>query len=345
MSACWRALAQQPDISIHVLAYKPPSGSFDTNLLAHVPHTLLEEGERGDASALSRIVRDTQPDVVVVPGWMNPAYLRVINESKLSELPVVMTMDTSYRGGFRQRLARYRLRSYFRRVSQVVVAGERAWQYARRLGFSEPQIHRGVYAYDDQLFDPIGEDRGHWPRRFLFVGRYVPEKGLATLIDAYARYRQHVSDPWPLTTCGAGPLKDHLASVQGVQDYGFVQPDKLSDVLANHGVFVLPSHYEPWGVVVAEACAAGLPIIVTEQVGASVEIVRSLYNGLVVPTADADRLTDAMTWFHQQADSLPTMGRHSHLSAKPYAARLWGLRWDGILQQAARVDYANIGNR
>ena len=71
----------------------------------------------------------------------------------------------------------------------------------------------------------------------------------------------------------------HLVGVHGVEMLGFVQPDDLPAVLERAGCLVLPSRFEPWGVVVHEAAAAGLPIVCTPVCGAATRLVLDGYNG------------------------------------------------------------------
>jgi glycosyltransferase involved in cell wall biosynthesis len=211
----------------------------------------------------------------------------------------------------------------------VFVAGERAWQFARQLGVPETKIYRGVYGFDWPAFEGVYENRvahGPWPRQFLFMGRYVPVKGLEYLLPAYRKYRGMVSDPWPITFCGQGPLKNQIAAEEGAKDLGFVQPADQPEVMQRHGVFVLSSTYEPWGVALAEAMSSGLPAICTEEVGASVDLVRSCHNGLTVPTGDIQGLADGLKWMHDHYDRLPEMGRHAREFASAHSADLWAQR-------------------
>ena len=173
-----------------------------------------------------------------------------------------------------------------------------------------------------------------WPARFLYVGRYAPEKGLDTLLAAYAAYRAGVADPWPLTCCGAGPLAGSLANQPGVEDRGFVQPADQPAEWARAGAFVLASRYEPWGVAAGEACAAGLPVICTEAVGAGVELVRSYYNGLRVPTDDVPALARALTWAHRNHDRLERMGAAGVGLAMAYDGPVWAER---VAELAAEI--------
>jgi glycosyltransferase involved in cell wall biosynthesis len=118
-----------------------------------------------------------------------------------------------------------------------------------------------------------------------------------------------------------------VAGAPGVTDLGFVQPAELPGILLHHGVFVLASRFEPWGVALAEAMASGLPAICTEACGASIDLVRHLHNGLLIPTEDAGALAQAMGWMQAHADQLPEMGRRAREFAVAFASEEWAGRW------------------
>jgi glycosyltransferase involved in cell wall biosynthesis len=194
-------------------------------------------------------------------------------------------------------------------------------------------VYRGLYGIDWRAFQTAYERRastGQWPKRFLFVGRFVQEKGIDLLLKAYAGYRTTVPEPWPLSLCGCGKLPGGVG-MEGVTDLGFVQPIHQPSVFAEHGVFVLPSRHEPWGVALVEAAAAGLPLISSEACGASVELVRPWHNGLLVPAGDSAALRGALLALHQAVDRLPKMGENACHLAGAFCAETWAERWARLL--------------
>jgi len=343
MAACWRELASQPGIDVHVLFFAglDPTGetSFNPKMPEGVSYTLVDDRARSDSSSIESIVRAERPDVVILPGWSQPAYSRLAGSASLRNARFVMAMDTPFRGELRQRIARLWLGRLLKNVDRVVVPGERARAYALTLGFPADRIDLGTYAYDHMLFNEKllikrTEQAGGWPRRFLFVGRYIPQKALDVLVAAYGQYRDSVTDPWPLDCCGKGPLRHLLINVPGIHDHGFVQPDAQPALFAEHGVFVLPSRYEPWGVVVAEAMASGLPVICSSACNAAVSMLHTFWNGLEVPVDDAPALAHAMRWMHDNETRLPEMGRAAAAIAKAYSATQWAVRWREICHAA-----------
>jgi glycosyltransferase involved in cell wall biosynthesis len=329
MAACWRALAERPDVELSIIAFAPEGdAAFSQSIMAGLRYELLDPIKRNDSDYIRERVSSLAPDVVVIPGWLHPPYVALASDSKLQRVRFVMGIDTSFTGSWRQRLARLKIGKLIDRMDLVVVAGERAFQLAKHLKVPDAKILRGVYGYDDRWLALTQQERSKdWPRHFLYVGRYVPEKAIGVLLDGYSRYRDSVDDPWPLTCCGTGPMAHTIAAAKGVLNLGFIQPADLPNLFLKHGAFVFVSRFEPWGVALAEAMASGLPAICSEAVGASVELVRHLHNGLLIATDHASALADAMRWMHEHYDRLPEMGQRAREFAMPFAAQRWAERW------------------
>jgi len=164
-------------------------------------------------------------------------------------------MDTPFRNDIRQLAAPIVLGAYINSLDGALVAGTRAAAYASHLGFAKRRIFTGLYGYDATGLESAWKNRlAAWPSAFIFVGRYVDEKGISTLLSGFRLYRSISSNPWRLICCGRGPLRDQVVAEAHVEDRGFVKPSELPAALASAGCFILPSNYEPWGVAWAEAC-------------------------------------------------------------------------------------------
>lgn len=331
MAACWRELERRSDINTSLLC-RASSIPWSSGILERLPvlRTLTRQ-ELGDDELIHELVVARQPDVVVLPGWTYRCFNGLPFYRDLAHCRFILAMDNPWQGTWRQRFARLKVGALLDRMDAVAVAGERCYQFARHLGVPEAKILRGTYGIDFDHFSAIHQSRlsasSSWPRRFLFTGRFAKEKGLDVLIKAYKAYRQRVVSPWPLSCCGRGSLEPMLQSVEGVENHGFVQPSEMGAMYANAGVFVLPSHFDPWPLAVVEASAAGLPVICTEACGSAVETVRSFYSGLVVPTDNVDAFRNAMTWVHNHHDLLPQYGSRASQFAAAYSAQAWADRW------------------
>ena len=339
MAACWRALAARPGVDVHIVLpqqlFNWQKNRFGDELEGLSNEMFLPKDPNIEAWLLEAVTRQ-RPDAVVVCGWIYWPYTRLVRSPALREARMILGMDSPWRGTWTQRLARFRLAPTLRRCSVVVTAGERSATYARKLGVPEERIRTGYYGFDYQRFGRVAAFRpaSSWPRQFLFVGRYVAQKDLGTLVAAYARYRGLVSDPWGLTCCGDGRESGLLVNQPGVVDIGFKLPSELPEVFRTHGAFVMASHFEPWGVAIAEAAASGLPLVCTTACGASVDLIRPYYNGLVAAPRDVEGLARAMQWVHEHESELPLMGQRSHALAEAFSAESWAARWHNYLLEA-----------
>lgn len=334
MAACWQALAKRPGIDVHVLHTRKlfqRQNPFDLDpLMNGISNQEFSKDTPQINEWLLQEVAKHKPDVMVMCGWIFWPYTRLMAEKELAGARVILGMDSPWRGTAVQRLSRWRLRNIVAHSDMVVTAGERSAEYARHMGVDVDRIRSGYYGFDYDRFSPVADrrvTRGAWPRQFLFVGRYVPQKDLATLTKAYAEYRAGVSDPWGLTCCGSGPDAHLLRDQPGVTDRGFTQPDEQAGIFAEHGAFVLASNFEPWGVVLAEAAASGMPLICTTACGAGLDLVRDGVNGLRIEPGDVSALARAMRWMHDHEAQLASMGREGQALARRFSADAWAERW------------------
>jgi glycosyltransferase involved in cell wall biosynthesis len=170
----------------------------------------------------------------------------------------------------------------------------------------------------------LPNEKGAAPR-FLYVGRYVPEKGVDDLLAAYTKYREATTEPWPLECVGTGPLAGSIRAMPGTVDFGFVQPDRLPALLhARPGAFVFSSRVEPWGVALQEAGAAGLPLVCSDASGAGVHLVQDGYNGFLFEAGNVEHL---MRRLLQMASLSPAdrlaMARASYELSRQFTPARW----------------------
>jgi glycosyltransferase involved in cell wall biosynthesis len=199
---------------------------------------------------------------------------------------------------------------FLKRCDRFVVPGKSAFEYLRSLGAPANSIFTAPNAVDSAWFASQAEKAKHnasvirerfgLPSRFLlFVGRLVSEKGVFDLLQAYAKLASDVRSEVGLVFAGDGACKKALLerashSAGTVFFPGFVEREDLAGLYALAEAFILPTHSDPWGLVVNEAMACGLPIIVTKVAGCAPDLVEDGWNGYVVPPANPDRLRAAI---------------------------------------------------
>jgi glycosyltransferase involved in cell wall biosynthesis len=286
--------------------------------------------EAPDASAVLARVRAFEPDTVFAASWDVGAYRQVCRRMRGEALRLLF-MDNAWLGTPKQWAGRFVSPLVIRPTFDAVfLAGEPQARFARRLGFPEDRILWGVDTCDHPAFAAVHRAGATPPKAFLFVGRLAAEKGVDILAQAYERYRRAVRQPWPLLVAGTGPMEHVLSGVPGVTLLGFVQPQDAPDLFAQAGCLLLPSRFEPWGVVIHEATAAGRAVVCTTACGASTRLVLDGYNGLVIGPGDVSALADAMAHMSAADDaSRATMGRRSAQLSEQFTP----VRWATYLQE------------
>ncbi|HYF37917.1 MAG TPA: glycosyltransferase [Prosthecobacter sp.] len=202
------------------------------------------------------------------------------------------------------------------------LAGGRAHaDYLFQLGMCRTRIFLGYDAVDNahfarpqRLSEPVGEG-------FLASARFVEKKNLPNLLRAYAIYVKSCAadEAWPLTLLGDGDLRPRLeamVSELGLQDLvtmpGFKQYQELPGYYRAARVFIHASTTEQWGLVVNEAMAAGLPVIVSNRCGCAPDLVRGGVNGYAFNPFDVEEMARAMMKMTKlPEDRLVTMGQES----------------------------------
>jgi glycosyltransferase involved in cell wall biosynthesis len=204
---------------------------------------------------------------------------------------IVAGSDTQWTGGkqwLNVLLSRFRHRQWF---SHIWIAGTYQYEYAKKLGFKNKNIIFYHYTADVYLFQNVSIEnkKEHYPKTFLYIGRFHPVKGLKILQKAWSNIADKKG--WTLTLVGSGKI-DFYDSTITVKK--FMEPEELTQEMQNAGCFILPSVKESWAVVLHEAGSAGLPIISTEICGAAPYFVINNYNGYLVKEKSVEELKNAM---------------------------------------------------
>lgn len=328
MAASLRALKRQTECKLLIYCWpNQPDAPFDMAQFEDLGD-IFDRTASTPAGIHSRVSK-FQPDAVLTSGWADKGYIRVCRRLKAIGIPIIAGCDAQWRGSLKQTIARYTAPLHINRaISALWVTGERQAIYGRYLGYSGSNLWDGYYACDRARFDTGNRlggpgDSNTVDPYFLFVGRYASEKGIDILAEAYQQYSSSTSAPWRLVCAGAGPLGRRLLNA-GAEDLGFMQPAQLPRLMQNAGGFVLPSSYEPWGVVAQEAAASGLPLILSDEVGAGVHLLRDGLNGLKFPSGDAGALSNCLTRLHNTSwEKRLEMSRHSEAFSKQYTPENW----------------------
>jgi glycosyltransferase involved in cell wall biosynthesis len=293
--------------------------------------------EELDREGLKSLARELKPGLIVCFGWMDQDYLSVAR-TRSRDCPAVMTMDNQWLGTARQHLgvfwSRLRLRSLF---DYVWVPGPRQHRFARRLGFPDDRIRDGLYVANATNFDPIwqGLKTTGPTKRLVFTGRYAPAKGLSTLWEAFIAYHDLHDSALELWCIGTGALFSEKPEHPKIKHLGFVQPSEFSERLEGGGVFILPSTFEPWGLVVQEFALAGFPLVLSQNVGAA-DVFLGADNGLLLPAVNRDALIEVIAGIDALTDrELAAMSRASRTRAERLSAANWARQASAFMERRA----------
>lgn len=223
------------------------------------------------------------------------------------------------------------LDSVLDRSAGVVATGsETARRYEDLLGDDRPVTNVPYYVpLEEWLALPLIEQVAPDEKiRFVTVAQLIPRKGIDVLVAAC---RKLPESGWRLDVFGDGPSRPSLQSM--IDDARLpvtlhprvAFPDRVAAFGGRH-CFVFPTRWDGWGMVVAEALAAGLPVISTDQAMAACEFIEDGIQGWLGPAESGTFLADRMRHVMQHRDALPAMSRRARTALDGYRPELGAAR-------------------
>jgi 1,2-diacylglycerol 3-alpha-glucosyltransferase len=309
-------------------------------------HLLLN---RGVTRALGR----ADPTLILCGGYNYLASWQAQRWARRHNVPFLLWSESHARDMRSRRAAVELLKSeFFAQCTGFVVPGKAALEYLRTYKITEDWIFTAVNAVDNGFFAKnanFARQSAHElrsqlnlpDRYFLFTGRLVKEKGIFELISAYARLNESLRDQIGLVFVGDGPcrheLQNHGASLSSkmVRFVGFVQREQLPMYYGLAEILVLPTYTDTWGLVVNEAMACGLPILVTEVAGCAIDLVTENWNGKIVPGRDVEALAAAMQELAGDPAHSRWMGANSSTRIQSYSPERWA---EGVVQLTRKAE-------
>jgi glycosyltransferase involved in cell wall biosynthesis len=229
------------------------------------------------------------------------------------------------------------LRKLFSQVAGCLYIGIHNKEYYRHYGASENRLFSVPYVVDNEFFADCAEQlspkrasiRANWNivddrPVVLFAGKLVSWKQPGMLLEAYRRVRRRYQ--CALLYAGDGPLRDTLErqaceyNIPDVRFAGFLNQRELPMAYAAADILVLPSAYEPWGLVVNEAMNFGMAIVASDRVGAAGDLLHPGVNGYIFSHTSVDQLEAALEGLLPDSTRYRTFGQ-----ASSRIIRSWGL--------------------
>ncbi len=300
--------------------------------------------------------------LVHVAGWSNPHILFLILASRLFFYPVTVESDTQ----FNQNISRWKkiikkglYPILFKFPKYFLPGGIRQEKYLVHYGVNPKKIIHAqmtvnveyIQGYIKKIASVDREklrtsyDIGKNDVVFLFVGRLLNWKGIRELIDAFKLIDKPNAKLWIV---GNGDLAEEvkISSEKNtkIKYLGRIGDDRLWNVYHAADVFVIPSHHEPWGLVVNEAMAVGLPIIATDNVGCVDDLILQNREGLVIRPKDIVALTEAMHFMLSNPEKRVQMSNNAACTIQSWTLKNEAgnmmTAWKAVMMEKCRRAYS-----
>jgi 1,2-diacylglycerol 3-alpha-glucosyltransferase len=291
------------------------------------------------------------PDALAICGYDSPVMLAALAWGNRKKKIAILMSESKADDQPRRCWKEYLKRRLVKRYDAGLVGGSPQIEYASSLGMPSARIFGGYDVVDNDAFAQgaaaVRKKEMQWRQKlhlpkpfFLTVSRFIEKKNLFRLIAAYKQYRV-ASDynSWDLVICGSGPLekplKDAAADLPAIHFPGFQQHDELKAFYGLAGVGILASsHFEQWGLVVNEAMAAGLPVLVSRACGCARDLVQEGVNGFSFDPYDVAGLAELMAKMSNGIVDVGTMGMASSRLISKWSLELFANNLFGALEAA-----------
>ena len=329
------ALNSQDDVEYFgVFLCPPPQGNVLYQLPKRAPYIFLGDPATPPGSASHRrlskeareYIKKLDFSAAIIGGYDSRFKLWVLRHCQRRGIPTALFADSNIRAergrSLKKKLKHFAKRIFLkyviRQVDLIIPMNSRGVAYWRYYGASRNRIvcSTSFCAVDvsavravnrEELFARYKLD----PKcRLIFTAaRLVPVKALHLMVEAFTK--SGLADQgWVWAVAGAGPLRQQLEQQAGklngnaIRFLGPVEPADIPALMAQSELFVLPSIYEPHGIVVTEAMAVGTPVIAADCCGAARDLVRNGKTGWLFKNGDSENLRMLLTEINRDTGAL-----------------------------------------
>jgi glycosyltransferase involved in cell wall biosynthesis len=255
-------------------------------------------------------------DVLWLHGHNYAANLIALTAAKSAGLRVMMRGETHLglpSGRIKSVLRRPAMSTLYRFCDRVLAIGSANAAFYRAMGVPKDKIFLVPYSVDNERFVRSAtldaRQRLEVRERFklptdqpvvLYAAKFTPRKRPGDLLEAVGRLKSKTDQPFTVLMVGSGELEHQLRAfcaehaLDNVLFTGFVNQSELPALYGASDIFVLPSEHEPWGLAVNEAMCAGIPVVVSREVGCVADLVQDGVNGYTPAAGDIEGFAKAL---------------------------------------------------
>jgi len=305
------------------------------------------------------LIRKSRFDAAILPGYFYFTAWIGIAAAKWYGTPILFVTDShdlrswNTQSPWKLRFKKWLVRRIFSLGSAVLVSSSGGVEYVKSLGFSRERVFLIPTSVDNDWWTAQASKVDRAATRVawkipedgtvaLFCAKLQRWKGPMDLLEAFAR--ANVPNSY-LVLAGDGPEKNNLERrttelglAERVRFLGFLNQSRLPSVYCAADLFVLPSLFEPFGLVVNEAMLCGLPVAVSDRVGAKFDLVRPEENGYVFPAGDVKALAGVLREILPDAPKRARMGAAARRRMETWSPREYVESVVQAVQSAKRFD-------
>jgi glycosyltransferase involved in cell wall biosynthesis len=366
-----RALAKRMEVTAVALSGKSVFYAWEAGPEAHEFRrvTLFPEHDSATLSQGQTVPRvqkalyDARPEVIAIPSWGHPEMLAALLWGLRSGTPCVVMTDSNQYDKRRWFVIEAVKRRIIRLFQAGLVPSKKERSYLEVLGMVRERVFEGYDVVDNEHFRKGAEraraqaaelraSLGLPAAYFLAAARYIEKKNLLRLLAAYARYRELAGpQAWSLVMLGDGPQRPQLERTCSAAGFGnavlltgFKQYEEMPSYYGLANALVLASISEQWGLVVNEAMACGLPVLVSKRCGCATTLVQDRVNGYTFDPLDIEGLARLMHKLSSGAADLAALGEAgrqiiSHWTPDTFAENLLKASECALAQPKVRASF------
>jgi len=286
-------------------------------------------------------LRQASPQAILCGGYNYIASWQALMWAHFRNIPFLLWSESNrYDARSGHAIVEVLKAEFIQNCDGFVVPGRSAEEYLVAHNIRQNRIFTAPNAVDNDLFCSLAEVARQGatalrreldlPNRYiLFVGRLVPEKGVFELLQAYATLDHDLRRQVGLVFVGDGACRAELQKqastlTEGTIKFpGFAQREQLPAYYALAEMLVLPTYTDTWGLVVNEAMACGLPVIVSRVAGCVSDLIQEKQTGWVIEPKDVSSLKSAMVNLATRPDLCANMGAHARQHIAQFSPRAW----------------------
>lgn len=367
----FNALAEHPDVDLQVIFLSETDPELrrweiyrqELRFSYQVLHSWRKRIGKYNALlnfGVRRALERARPDVILCGGYSYIASWQALYWARKQKVAFLLWSESNLQDLRRShRPIEFLKKQFLQRCNGFVVPGKSALEYLTAHRVKEKNIFTTPNAVDNELFaSAAGNARRNAAalrrelalpdRYFLFVGRLVREKGVFDLLAAYSNLEEKLRVDVGLVFVGDGNCRRQLEqraisiSPGTIKFAGFVQREQLGAYYGLADLLILPTYTDTWGMVVNEAMACGLPVIVSQAAGCAADLVRENWNGMLVTPRDIPSIERTIGGLALQPDLCKTMGTRSREDIRSYSPKVWSSSVARAIQVI--VEHCRLGN-